>query len=449
MAKTFNELLQKNLNLFKQNLNDFGYNIDFNQETGKVLYAFINCVTHIEYNNNRNDENLYKQFFPQTANEIALKEFHGNTWGVYPLTKTPATGYVIFQGSVGASIPQGTQLTSSGKTYATDNATVITENIIKVKSISYSQGKATVTLVQDFKMASGMTIRSIYGAEQEEFNVENFTITAISTDSFIYDVESTHSNITGDIYVNIISASVSVTSIEGGSDQNLINGTELTMSVPRNDVSETCYVYYDGITGGKDEQDVESYRNSILEITRGIPQGWNEANIKIQIKTYQYGKYFDALIFIPRAEDINGVSKSLYTTIYILKSDYTVLSNTELQDLKDYLRSTIYRLNDVIDQFNVVSPQLKTVTLDVFLNENSNTVDMKTAIQETIADMQKDSSLCYFRTDIPKRSLEEWLDTVIDSDGNTLKNNYTLVSPAGDTTLAYNEYPILLLNIGA
>lgn len=455
MAKTYEELLQNNLNFFKQRIEKSNITdsktgqkvtVDYNTVNGKVLYAFINTLTNAEYNNNKNDEYLFKQFFPQTSNYNTLKEFHGNTWGVLPYTATPATGYVIFTGTEGASIMQGTEINTNGQNYSTERTVVISRNTIKVKSLTASQSKATVILAQDFKTASGMTIAKIYGANEEQFNKENFKITTISTDSFTYEVSSEAPNTaTGDIFVDIISASVMVTSNNKGENQNLINGTQLSLNIPKADVDDNCYVYYDGITGGKNAESEEDFRSRVINRIRGIPQGWNRSNIIITIQNFQYGRYSDALYFIPRAEKTDGTKQSGYSTIYMLKKDLSVLSTTESNDIKKYLEETIYKINPTEDQVNVVSPVLKQVPISISLLNNANTLDMRKAVEETIKDMQKDTTVCFFRKEILRKTIISWLDQVIDPSGNVLEDNYILNKPLENVALEYNEFPILQL----
>ncbi len=453
MSKSYEELLQSNLNFFKQSLEEQKIintstneivTIDYNTVQGKVLYAFLNTLTNASYNNDINSEFLLKQFFPQTADYTPLKEFHGNTWGVYHYTSTPATGYIIFTGIEGGSIMQGTQISSNGNNYLTQETVVISKSTIQVKSLTSSQGKATVVLSQDFKTASGMPISRIYGANEEQYNKENFKITTISTNSFTYDIDTDAPNTaTGDIFVDIISASVLVESSDTGSNQNLIAGSTLKMNVEQQGVDSTCYVYYDGINGGKDEEEMEDYRKRILERIRGIPQGWNRSNIILKIREFQYGKYTNALIFIPRAEKTDGTIVSGYTTIYMIKNDFTTLSNTELQDIKQYLVDTIYKINPTEDQVNVVNPVLREIEINVSLLNEANTLDMKKAVEETIKEMQNDQNVCYFRKKIFKKTIQYWLDQVIDSNGNILEDNYILNNPEDDIELQYNEFPIL------
>lgn len=458
MAKSYDEQLQNNLNVFKQIIDNAKIIgpisgkpvvIDFNSVQGKVMYALINALTNVGYNNDRNFEFLTRQFFPQTANYEALKEFHGNTYSVLPYTETPATGYVIFTGTEGGTIPQGTQISSTENTYTTNETTIISKANIKVNSLTSSAGQATVVLSQDYKTASGMKIARIYGANESKFNKENFTITTISTNSFTYEVDpDTPTTATGEIYVDIISAAVLVTSTDVGESQNAIAGTSMTLNVPRVDIDEDCYVYYDGITGGKNAETDEEYRSRVLSRIRGIPQGWNRSNIMLQIRDFQYAKYNEALIFIPRAEKVTGEVVSGFTTIYMLKKDLTTLSNTECEDIKNYLINTIYKINPTTEQVNVINPVLKTVVINISIINGVNTIDMKNSVQETIKEMQNDQTVCYFRKNITKKTIESWLDQVIDSNGNGLEGNYILNMPIDDVVnLEYNEFPILQLEI--
>ena len=59
--------------------------------------------------------------------------------------------------------------------------------------------------------------------------------------------------------------------------------------------------------------------------------------------------------------------------------------------------------------------------------------------------MQNDQTVCFFRKKILKKTIEFWLDQVIDEDGNVLEDNYILNVPEEDIKLSYNEFPILQL----
>lgn len=455
MVATYEDILQNNLNFFKQQIEknvpidqktNKRFTVDFNTVNGKFLYSLINTISVAQYNNQRNQEYLFKQFFPQTADYDALREFHGNTWGVTPNDATPATGYVVFTGTEGASIQQASQLDYNSQSYSTEETAVITKNTIKVISLTANQNLATVVLEQDFKLASGMKITSIYGANESQYNKNNFKISVISPNSFTYEVSSdTPATATGNIYIDTISTSVSVTSDDTGKEQNLINGTELQMNVEKEGVDPICHVYYDGIVGGKDKESEEEFRARVLEGTRGMAQGWNRANIKIKIKAFQYGKYSDALIFIPRSENTNGIKMSGYTTIYMLKKDFTPLSTTEAAELKEYLTSSIYSIDPVPGHLEIVSPVMKQIIINVSLINGANTLDMKNAVKETISEMQKDQTVCYFRKNLTKKTITSWLDQIIDLNGTVLEDNYILNAPTEDVVLAYNEFPSLQL----
>ena len=128
---------------------------------------------------------------------------------------------------------------------------------------------------------------TIAGAVQTEYN-GTFTIEAVPTDdTFTYQVSgSPVTPATGTITTTADMASIEVQSTDTGADKNLDPGAQLTLKAPIAGVDDDAYVQFGKISGGTDEEDIESYRARVLDIYANPISNFNGRRYRSSIKVH-------------------------------------------------------------------------------------------------------------------------------------------------------------------
>lgn len=190
-----------------------------------------------------------------------------NEYGrIYRVTRniaTEAKGTVVAPGVNGAEIPESTSLTSpSGQIYTTDS----TQN---VSQISFLANVSLSGLIATFEyanhgLATGLTI-TVSGAINPVIN-GNYQITVTNANEFEVTISQFIGNGSfGTANVNTFAAIIPVTSVSAASAANQPNGSSFTYSdgTPTG-MDSNVYVDFNGITGGSDEEDDDSYKSRIF-----------------------------------------------------------------------------------------------------------------------------------------------------------------------------------------
>ena len=427
----------------KQYLADNNIFIDYNTSEGRIPQSWNFGLSNGLWQIARQTVDVIQwQGFPQRATIEYLEAYHGNEFSVSRRTSTEARGNIIFEGTVGATVPLSTQIIVNETSYETTQSKAITTIIVDVTTIVVAGGIATVTLDQDIDMGSGMSV-SILGATPSDLNVVDQAINATSNSTFTFASAATPGAATGTITATFTYVSIEVISIGTGSDFNLANNTTLALTSPVANIEDECFVEFNGIINGTDTESDENYRDRILFVTQNIPQGLNRANVEVEIKSFDNDKYADAKVFTPRAERTDGVVEGGYTTIYFLKAGNVLPTSGELSEIKTHLLDTIYQVYTLESKLNVVAPVQKFVTVQIALDSGFNTLTMQTAVNEAVQELFLDDSTAYFRTTLLLKAVDQKIRATYDSNGVFLEDNYTLNLPSSDTTVAYNEFPFL------
>ena len=427
----------------KQYLADNNIFINYNTNEGRIPQSWNFGISNGLWQLARQEVDVIQwQMFPQRADGDYLEAYHGNEFSVSRRTSTEARGSIIFEGTVGTTIPLSTQIIVNETSYETTQSKALSTIIIDVTSIVVAGSTATVTLDQDIDMGSGMSV-SILGATPSELNVVDQVINITSNNTFTFTTTATPGTATGTITATFTYVSIEVISIGTGSTYNLANNTTLALTSPVANINDDCFVEFSGIINGTDTESDENYRDRILFVTQNIPQGFNRANVEVEIKSFDNDKYADAKVFTPRAERTDGVQEGGYTTVYFLKADNVLPTAGELSEIKTHLLDTIYQNYTLESKLNVVAPVQKFVTVQIALGAGFNTLTMQTAVNEAVKELFLDDSTSYFRTTLLLKAIDQKIRATYDSNGVFLEDNYTLNSPSSDTTVAYNEFPFL------
>ncbi len=134
---------------------------------------------------------LLIQIFPQTATGIYLERW-ASFFGITRAEAEKSSGLVVFTGVAGTSIPASTLVQRADSVeYTTLSNKTISSQTVNVASITRLGSAATLTTVNNHNLATGVIIDSITGANENEYNVTNATITVIDATSFTYEVAGT------------------------------------------------------------------------------------------------------------------------------------------------------------------------------------------------------------------------------------------------------------------
>ena len=270
---------------------------------------------------------VLKQLFPDTSDGVFLERW-GSYVDVLRRPATQATGSITATGTVGAVIPLGTQLRSSdGLLYETIQTASVAAQMIMIDTLSRTGQTAIAETPSPHMLTSGQIV-TISGANELAYN-GTFTITVTSAQEFTYTiVGSPASPATGTISAMSNFASLSVRSIEFGSDLNQIPNTPLTFSSPVVGISNTARVQFSGIGGGANQETDDLLRERILFRYQNPVSLFNENSI------------------IVRAREVPGVTRVFVEKPGTLVNTIPVLSIVRTGDISIVTTTVSHRLED-------------------------------------------------------------------------------------------------------
>jgi len=232
----------------------------------------------------------------------------GEALGLTLNPSTSSSGNTIFVGIVGSIIPQGTQLNAEDNSYTTESSVTIFTQNRNVASITRVGSVATVNTNDEHGFGSGMEI-TIAGSDQNEYNGD-FIITVTDADSFTYEVSGTPATpATGSIVSSCDCASVNIISNGTGTDQNLIAGSQLTLSSSIAGVESTSYTDYLGIDGGADQETIQEFQDRIIFTQQNPSTPFNKTNIINEAK--KVTGVTRVFVYSPEDLDINDTPLSI------------------------------------------------------------------------------------------------------------------------------------------
>lgn len=208
-------------------------------------------------------EQVIEEMFPDTADGTFLERW-GSYVGILRKPATQSTGSITVTGLEGSIIPINTPLTNSlGLSYNTLQSATINSQNITVDNITRSSNTAIVETVTDHLLTNGQTV-TISGAIENEYN-GTFSIIVTGASEFTYTVSGAPTSpATGSIIANATFASVSIESVDYGSDANLIANSPLTFSTPLSGVNNIALVQQSAIGGGANLETDDDLRARIL-----------------------------------------------------------------------------------------------------------------------------------------------------------------------------------------
>ena len=381
-------------------------------------------------------EQLLVQLFPWSATGEFLERWAAY-YGINRNAAAKAGGTVVFQGTNGTLVPSATLVQrANGLQYSTLANITISTSTINVSSITRLGSIATVTTTSNHNYATGMTIDSITGADQTEYNVTNTVITVVDATSFTFEVSGTPATpATGTIQVTATSGFGNIEASEFGDDGNAAAGAQLTLVSPIVNVNDTLYVNQDGLVGGLDIEDDESLRERLQERTSNFSAPFTQAGLPVFIKEEVDG--------VTRVWVQDATPSAGYVTIYFTRDNDTNIIPTASQvtDVKNAIidPDTGIKPANTPDSYVIVSAPTAVNVNFTFSTLSPNTTDMQNSITDALTDYFKNNT--NIATDVTEEEYNNIIFSVIDSDGNT--PTFTLSAPVGDVTVTTGELAIL------
>ena len=371
-------------------------------------------------------EQALNQLFPQTSTGIYLE-----MWAGYEaLTRNPATasaGYVVFTGTVGASIPVNTEVSSSvGNTYLTQGGVSIAANSFSISALTRVGTTATATAT-GHPLATGVSL-TVSGANETDYNGA-FDVTVIDENTFTYEVSGSPTTpATGTILGAIDSARILIESVEYGQALNLDSGAVLSLVSAITNVDTAAYSQVEGIVGGTDIETDDELRVRVLESRANPVANFNEFAI------------------IKEAKKISGVTDVFVKNITPNVGDVTVYffrnndinpipSASEITSVKNQILTILPATSDSSDVY-VLAPALVD-TAFTFSAISPDTPTMRTAITNNLTAYFEDRA--EFETDVTEDQYRSAIIETQDTNTGEYLDSFTLTTPSADITISTGE----------
>jgi len=378
---------------------------------------------------------LIIQLFPWSATGIYL-----DLWAAwFGVTRNPgvqATGNVVFTGIAATSIPSGTLIQKAdGTQYATTTTKSISSSIISVISITRSGTTVTVTTPNAHNYATGIS-QDISGAVETDYNI-TAVITVTGEKTFTYRVAGTPTTpATGAILSTATTVNIPVIASKFLDTGNAIAGSQLSTVSSLLNIDDACFVGYAGLIGGLNIELNEALRIRLQERTSNFTAPFSVSGIPVFIRQKVPGV---TRIWVESATPAAGS-----VTIYFTRdNDLNIIPNsTQVLAVKSAIIDSATGITpaNTADSGVVVTSPTAVVTPFTFTALLPNTVDMQTAITNTLADYFKSDSV-NISTNITANEYNALLFSVIDSSGNS--PTFTLSEPFGNITVGVGELAIL------
>ncbi len=394
-------------------------------------------ITSIIIFNNDILNQLLIQIFPQTATGIYLERW-ASFFGITRAEAEKSSGLVVFTGVAGTSIPASTLVQRADSVeYTTLSNKTISSQTVNVASITRLGSAATLTTVNNHNLATGVIIDSITGANENEYNVTNATITVIDATSFTYEVAGTPTTpATGTIQTTYTTASATVEASEFGANGNAASGSQLTLTSPITNVDSTVYVNQDGLVGGLDVESDDSLRERLQERTSNFSAPFTQAGLPVFIKQQVPG--------VTRTWIEDATPDAGKVTIYFTRDNDTniIPTGSQVTDVKDAIidPETGIKPANTPDSYVVVVAPVAVAADFTFTALSPNTADMKSAITQSLTDYFKSDSVNIDQS-VTEAEYNNIIFSTLDSQGN--QPTFTLSAPSGDIAITTGELAVV------
>lgn len=377
--------------------------------------------------------------FPQRASENFLI---GGWWAdITKLTRLPETaaaGRVALTGTDGSTLPAGSEISTGQVTFTLDNtASVITQSLI-LTSLTRSGSTAIAETASDHQLASGMTL-TVSGASQAEYN-GSVTITVTAANEFTYSITGAPvTPATGSPIISGTWGTALVTCTTKGQDTNVDAGQTLSVSSAPTGIDGTARVCFGGLAGGTDIEDIESYRDRVLEAL-GTDFGMFSA-AEIKIVTKQIPGVTRVWVIEATADGSNGVLPGQVKIYFMRDNDANPYpSTTEIETVKGHIVETIMPAHTHEDDVMVYAPTAAPVDFD-FSSITPDTPSMRLAIKAKLT--QYFDEAVDLGVDLTSDDYRCAIKETYDTERRQSLQAFSLSSPTGTVSVASDELPTL------
>lgn len=296
--------------------------------------------------------------FPQTATEGF---FAGGWWiDITGLSRKPAAppkGTVVVTGTAGTAVPAGTQLTANGLTYRVENSVSIVEQTLRGTSSIVNILRGRFVTEEPHLLATGMTV-SINGAIDESLN-GSFEIEVIDTTTIEYPLSTavTGLPIEPNTVLTATWANAVVVGDVTGPAGNLTSGSVLTVASAVSGLNATARVCFDGIIDGADLENLESWRDRVLDGLAVDYGTFTPDEIRIVAKTVP--GVTRVFVRRPTREPTPGYPLEGQTKIAFLREDDAdpIPSAAEVEQVRQVIYDRLVPAHMVRDDCIVMAPE--------------------------------------------------------------------------------------------
>lgn len=379
--------------------------------------------------------------FPQTA----TGQFLTNGWwaDITGLTRNAAAaaqGRVVITGTAGTILPAGATLEASGRAYTTDASAAVVAQWLILASLTRSGTTAIAETASDHYLASGMTV-TIAGADQAEYN-GSVVITVTADNEFTYAVSgSPASPATTATSLTVAGAwgNALITAEATGAETNLDAAQSLVIDSPPTGLDGVAIVTFGAIGGGTDLEDLEDYRERVLEAL-GTDFGlFSAAEIKIVAK--QIAGVTRVWVREATLDGTNGVYEGQCKIYFVRDDDANIFpSSSESAEVRDHIFATILPAHTAEEDVTVSAP----VRLEVDFGFSAITPDtpsMRAAIRAALEQFFLEA--VDLGEDISEDAYRCAIFAAYDSERRQALKSFTLSVPVGTITVANDELPVL------
>lgn len=365
------------------------------------------------YENNKNIQKAIKDAF---LGGDGWAGFTGPLLQITQKNASDATGNIVFSGTNGTLIPQGTLITNaSGIQYETQADTTISNQSVVIASIVRIGGEVIVTTVDNHNLANNIFI-SINGANESEYNVVNQEISVTGLKTFTFDISTAPTTpATGTLTLDFTSAVAEVTSQTLGANTNVGGIVELTIVNPIPLIDSSVFTTFEGIIGGLGVESNDSYNNRIQEKFQSyFAAPYTEVGIPIFLK--------EAVDGITRVWVKDSFPSAGRETIYFVRDfDVGILPTaSQISDAKNAIINGTDTLQPIKpsntpDDYVIVLAPDPVIANFQFQGVTPDTDDMKQAIENNLIDFFRNNT--DFETSIPRADLFNVILQTTDSQG--------------------------------
>ncbi len=369
-------------------------------------------------------------FITSSSNTETIEQWAGYE-GLKRYTQTTSKGNVIITGTVAADIPVDLSMSIGGNSYKTIAVSSIVNQSLSVDTLFRRNSTVYVKTTTNHNLGTGQTV-SISGAHQTEYN-GNHEITILNKTEFSYEITSEPTTPgVGTILVDTNQALVEVHSDGFGENQNLNTGSVLTLDNQTAGLSDSVYIPFEGILGGRDaETDLDLYQRILYKKAHPIA---NFNVSAIEEKAKEYSK-------VTRVSAYRATPSKGFVTIYFLQENEADIlpTDVDIQQVKDKIVE-ILPLNLDEDSIKVLAPTLKKININI-TNLNPFTKAMRESITAELGVYFKEKT--EFGLDIAREKILTIISDTINPETQTVANTFTLAEPHENISVGFGEIAVL------